>query len=312
LLSVLATLEEAETYTRTMYSVALRGQFDLLRMLRLTQLAWKPTARWHVGDLAWERRLLAGPATEWPTRLWLGDGGQALAWGWIAPPNYFELVVDPANSEDLILAVIDWAIAQVGTDAPLTTTVTLDQEALRTAFERRGFVKAESAGFHYLACSPAEAEPVLADGYILRELRGSEADLVARADVHIAAWDSKTMTTDVYRQLQRTWPYRADLDVVAEVPGAPDAPPVFAASCLAWLDEQNAVGELEPVGTHPAFRRRGLAAAVCSDAVRRLGALGATRAIVYATADPDRPGALALYRSIGFEEVTRAIDLRRN
>ncbi|MEU4245988.1 hypothetical protein AB0F15_01110 [Amycolatopsis sp. NPDC026612] len=36
----------------------------------------------------------------------------------------------------------------------------------------------------------------------------------------------------------------------------------FVAQCLIWLDERNAVGELEPVGTLPEFRRTGLARAV--------------------------------------------------
>ncbi|MEV4051573.1 hypothetical protein AB0J55_10340 [Amycolatopsis sp. NPDC049688] len=48
------------------------------------------------------------------------------------------------------------------------------------------------------------------------------------------------------------WPYRAGLDWVAE---ASDGR--FAAQCLIWLDELNAVGELEPVGTLPEFRRTG-------------------------------------------------------
>lgn len=296
-----------------MQALDLRGQFDLLRMLRLTQQSWTPTARWHVGDLAWERRLHAGPAPEWPTRLWMNDENEPLAWGWIAPPpNYFELVVEPSIGEGLILEVIDWAIAAVGSDAPLTTTITLAQSELRTAFERRGFVESSAHGSHYLACRPSDVSVSELDGFVLRGLRNDDEDLVARADVHIAAWESATMTTNVYRQLQRTWPYRHYLDVVAEVRNDVDAPPVFAASCLAWMDDRNSVGELEPVGTRPGYRRRGLAAAVCSEAVRRLGTLGASRAIVYASADPGYPGPLALYRSIGFEKVTRTIDLRRN
>jgi ribosomal protein S18 acetylase RimI-like enzyme len=282
-------------------------------MLRLTQSAWTPTARWHVGDLAWERRLHGGPAEEWPTRLWMDDDDAPLAWGWIAPPNYFELVVAPPVDETLALEVIDWAVATVGADAPMTTTVTLAQVELRAAFERRAFVGTDAPGFHYLACVPTDVvDAPLAAGFGLRAVREDEAELVARTEVHVDAWASTTMTEEVYRRLQATWPYRCDLDVVAEVLAATGTGPRFAASCLAWWDDEHAVGELEPVGTRPAFRRRGLAAAVCSEAVRRLGALGATRAIVYASADPERPGPLALYRSIGFEKVTGTIDLRRN
>ncbi len=75
---------------------------------------------------------------------------------------------------------------------------------------------------------------------------------------------------------------------------------------LAWLDADNRVGELEPVGTHPDHRRRGLASAVCLLALRRLREEGAARAIVYSWADSP---AQALYRSIGFREHARSLTL---
>jgi ribosomal protein S18 acetylase RimI-like enzyme len=296
-----------------MDAVDLRGGFDLLRMLRLTQASWSPTARWHVGDLAWERRLHGGPAAEWPTRLWLeGDVDRPVAWGWITRPDRFELVVGRSEDESLCLEVVDWAIGVVGDTAPLVATVTEDQAAIRAALARRGFTRTGAHGQHYLACDPGAVAPARAPGgFNVRPLQEGEDELVARVAVHVASWSSTTMTRDVYQRLQRTWPYRLDLDVVAEL-NRPDAAPQFAASCLGWLDVDHRVGELEPVGTDPAFRRRGLAAAVCAESVRRLHAAGASRAIVYCSADPDYAAPLALYRSLGFEPVTRTLELRRN
>jgi ribosomal protein S18 acetylase RimI-like enzyme len=75
---------------------------------------------------------------------------------------------------------------------------------------------------------------------------------------------------------------------------------------LAWLDPDNRVGEFEPVGTHPEFRRLGLGSAVSRFALRRLAEEDATRAVVDAVADdPANPGAKALYESIGFVETSR-------
>lgn len=90
---------------------------------------------------------------------------------------------------------------------------------------------------------------------------------------------------------------------------APDGS--FAAFCLIWLDEQNGVGELEPVGTDPRFRRLGLGTAVCSFALHRLREQGATAAIVYARGDPGYPVPKPLYESIGFRRHSRTIELRR-
>ena len=301
-----------------MYAADLRGGFDLLRMLRCTQAAWSPAAYWHVGDLAWQRRFHAGPSDEWPTRLWMeDDGDRPVAWAWVARPDRLQLCVEDPRDAALLGELVDWAIAVVGESAPLTTSVMESQHELLEALQARGFVRTEAPGLHQLACRPDDvASSPAPPGFAVRGLGEHDDETVARADVHVASWDSTTMTPDVYRRLQRTWPYRHDLDVVAEVlddaTGAPGARPRFAASCLAWLDDVNLVGELEPVGTHPGFRRRGLAAAVCAEAVRRLGRAGARTAFVCGAADPDRPGPLALYRSIGFEGVGREFDVRRN
>jgi ribosomal protein S18 acetylase RimI-like enzyme len=135
----------------------------------------------------------------------------------------------------------------------------------------------------------------LPDGFAVRHVRGEE-DLARRVAVHRAAFDPSRVTEASYRNIMRSATHRAELDVVAE---APDGS--FASYCLCWYDEGNRVGEFEPVGTHPDYQRRGLATAVCSQALRRLRDLGAETAIVYYSWD----GAGDLYRSLGFREITR-------
>jgi ribosomal protein S18 acetylase RimI-like enzyme len=79
------------------------------------------------------------------------------------------------------------------------------------------------------------------------------------------------------------------------------------AFCTAWLDEENAAGLLEPVGTHPAHQRRGLARAVCTDALRALRAAGARTAQVgFGSA-----AGYATYRSVGFERFGADLVFRR-
>jgi ribosomal protein S18 acetylase RimI-like enzyme len=87
------------------------------------------------------------------------------------------------------------------------------------------------------------------------------------------------------------WPYRGSLDCVVE---APDGS--FAAYCLVWSDDENRVGEFEPVGVREQFRRRGLGSAVCTFALQRLHEEGGREAIVYCQTVP----ACELYRSLGF------------
>jgi ribosomal protein S18 acetylase RimI-like enzyme len=115
------------------------------------------------------------------------------------------------------------------------------------------------------------------------------------------------VSVESYRNVMAAWPYRPELDLVVE---APDGS--FAAFCLAWIDQQNRVGELEPVGTHPDHRRRGLAAAVCTAALGALRDAGAERAVVNARGDAEHPTPKRLYESIGFREHARETTFTRS
>ena len=87
------------------------------------------------------------------------------------------------------------------------------------------------------------------------------------------------------------WPYRSSLDCIVE---APDGR--FAGYCLMWPDDENRVGELEPVGAREEFRRLGVGAAVCTFALRACTRKADDRR----SSTVSRSLARALYESIGF------------
>lgn len=105
-----------------------------------------------------------------------------------------------------------------------------------------------------------------------------------------AEWAS----VETYRELQRAPDYRRDLDLYIVAPEG-----TFAACCIAWYDPVNRVGTFEPVGTHPAYRRRGLGRAIIMEGSNRLAALGATRAWV--------GSGQAFYGAIGFAKKYKEI-----
>jgi ribosomal protein S18 acetylase RimI-like enzyme len=259
----------------------------------------------HVGDLAWWATMHTGREREWKRRLWL-DGEPCVAWAWLHRPGSldYEVHVDLRGGA-VHEQVLDWFEAEAE-GGPLQTWIMDGDQASRELLERRGFVQpADAKWYAYYAQDLPAAPSVAADGVVLRTVRGEE-DLRARVAVHRAAWEPSRLTEESYRNVIRTWPYRSDLDCVAE---APDGS--FAAYVLCWYDEANHVGEFEPVGTHPAYRRRGLGAAVCSYALTRLHEVGARKAIVYAGwREEDRP-ARALYESIGFRQHARVTELRK-
>jgi ribosomal protein S18 acetylase RimI-like enzyme len=59
------------------------------------------------------------------------------------------------------------------------------------------------------------------------------------------------------------------------------------AFALAWIDDQNKVAQIDPVGTHPDFRRRGFAKALLSECFRRLHGAGIHRAYIESGPEPN-------------------------
>jgi ribosomal protein S18 acetylase RimI-like enzyme len=282
------------------------GPEDLRAMQRLARRIWSTASQWHVGDLAWQRNEHLGREPEWPTALWEA-GGEVAAWGWAELPDRLALQVDPARP-DLAGVVLDWldGVAR----AHRTTVTVLDAERhLIEALERHGYSRQDDPYFQSHMSRPLAGlpEPVLPEGFRARPVRGTQ-DLAGRVAVHRAAWHPSRVTEASYRNVMAAWPYREDLDWVVE---APDGR--FVANCLIWLDDHNGVGELEPVGVDPRFRRRGLGRAVCLAAMHALREAGAHQAIVYPVhGHPEHPAPVPLYRSVGFQPYARTVSFSRS
>ena len=247
-------------------------------------------APWHVGDVTWGLRQHEGREDEWTIRIWK-DGERTVAWSWLKGDRgllEFDVRRDRLDRLDEILA-----------DAAARTAVAFeDDNEVRAALERHGFTRPNEANvnrqgpvMHFLALDLPEAPdpPPLPDGFRYRTVES--ADLAERVAIHRDVWAPSRVTESSFATVQASWPYRASLDCVVEAPGGR-----FAAYCLIWPDDENRVGELEPVGVREEFRRRGLGAAVCTFALRRLHEEGGREAIVYCVTG----AACGLYESLGF------------
>jgi GNAT superfamily N-acetyltransferase len=289
---------------------------DLRAMQDLVQRTWSPDSRCHIGDLAWERLMFTDREHLWPTAIW-DEAGVVTAWSWVmlpSNPDHVEaemlLCVDPAHPKAIELAdeVVAWSVGAAGRHT-LATMVLGPEIHLAAALRRHGFIDSfAGAYFRYHQMDLADLpEPTLPDGFRARPMHGPE-DIDARVRSHVIAWSDlgpSNLTAAGYRQVMNGWPYRPDLDWVIE---APDGS--WPANCLLWYDDVNRVVELEPVGTDPAYRRHGLAAAVCFAALRAARDAGATTAIVYPRGDDAYPRAQSLYRSMGFTPYARTITWR--
>ena len=172
------------------------------------------------------------------------------------------------------------------------------QDALRRdILQRRGYVQAGAAEYQRRRSLSGAVEARPADGYSVRVL-GDADELPARSWLSWKAFhadepDCAYEGWEWYRNVQRAPLYRRDLDFVAVAPTGE-----LAAFCTLWFDDVTRTAAFEPVGTHPAHRRRGLATAVMTEGLRRARSLGATLATVNSGAG----AAGALYASLGFTD----------
>lgn len=253
-----------------------------------------------IGDLDWWRFTSNEPDPLGSARLWL-DGDVAIGALWPVG-DQSELLVHPSRRE-LEDAMLDWAElrhrerhAGAGTMPPCTAFA-YDGDDGRVARLRRWGYERQERCYRYRRRpldGPVPA-PVLSAGYTIRHVEG-EADLEARVAVHREAFAPSRMTTAKHRAVMAAPTYRAELDLVAV---APDGR--FASYCIAWYDEANRIGVFEPVGTAPAFQRRGLGTAVLTEGLRRLLALGAR--VAYVNTNGDNIGANPLYEAVGFRVI---------
>jgi ribosomal protein S18 acetylase RimI-like enzyme len=287
------------------------GLADLPVLHEVARAVWSadgPRALPHVGDVTWGLYQHEAAVARPKTIAIFERAGAPVAFGILWLPQTLQCAVHPAHrDEETYDALLDWFETAAGEelDGGLDVQLLESDIALRAALERRGYGPyPEAAVFEHRVRSLAEPVevPGLPAGYVLRHV--GPDDVARRVDVHRAAFHPSKVTVPGYLALRELPPYRADLDLVVE---APDGS--FAAYALVWLDEENGVGELEPVGTHPAHQRLGLGKAVCLEAARRLRELGAGTAVVYSLAGYH---AGLLYERAGYTQVDRHIELRRS
>ena len=169
-----------------------------------------------------------------------------------------------------------------------------DDADLIAVLKERGFERKDGPVSHHLEYTFAEIpELELPEGFQLLSM-AEENDIEKRREIFGRGFnheDPKEWPSAYsYRELQRAPDYRKEHDLFIV---APDG--TYAACCIVWCDEVSRVGHLEPLGTHPNYRRLGLAKQIQFEGMRRLQALGATHM-------PMTGGFEPFYRAVGFVE----------
>ncbi len=284
---------------------------DDLRLMQAAVSSACDAAALHIGDLAYLARCAPHRDLRHYIRIWEDSGGVS-GFAFLRSNGGFNLFLSPTAAPGLVddmLDFVDTAAAEfeVAGDAPLGLyTYGIDESRsdvdreIAQALRGRGFV--ESTAFGGVVSRTLDALPAadVASGYAVVAADDELVD--SRVEAQRAVFPPSVFTVETYRRARGTWPYRTDLDrVVIDASGG------VVAFCTAWIDETTGNGMLEPVGVHPAHRRRGLGRAVCLDALRHLHDSGARHVYVAYNSDEG----LRLYESMEFTHASTDTNFRR-
>ena len=266
--------------------------------------AYGPSVTFHVGDLHWRLRPQLNHHPERDIRLW-HTGERLVAFAWFDFPCSGDLQCYPGSDRQLMEPeLLSWLEQQARAQGARGMTVGAFQgDRVREALlQARGYRQQSTFICHMiqpLALAPAPAPAPLPHGYAISHT--TTTDLESLANTSALAFQSPPKPISVYLKMRASHFYQNDLDLVVKS----DCGEVVA-FCMAWLDKQNAVGLLEPVGCHPDYQRQGLAAAVVTAALDALCKVGAHTAIVYPNGN--NQAARALYEKCGFRAVASDYD----
>lgn len=189
---------------------------------------------------------------------------------------------------------------QRGVALPLEVHVRSAEHTRIALLEASGFTQ-QPGGSVALSLSLEEPlpEPSLPSGFTIRPFTG-EPEIEEWVRLHRLAWGTENMTVEERRAMLDTSFYDPALDLVAV---APDG--TLAAYCVCWFNpEENLLtgrkdGYTDPIATHPAYQRRGLARALLLSGMRLLKERGMETARLGTAGE--NLGMLRVAQGVGFQ-----------
>jgi mycothiol synthase len=239
-------------------------------------------------------------------QVWEDAAGDLVGFGvWQPAFKMFDYGFDPrAGARRMADTILDWAVdwfaRRASNNGPAETCwikVLQQNVEWREAIEARSFTRCAWSIAHLEALLDGPvSRPELPEGFQIRLVAGEdEAD--AWADLHRAVFPRVGMTRQWRLGMIGSPTYRPDLDLVVT---APDG--ALTAFCEGWVGgvASQPVGQIEPFGTHPAYRGNRLGRAVLLALMQRMRAAEVRR--VFGEPWNDNSRALHSYQSLGFAE----------
>jgi mycothiol synthase len=218
------------------------------------------------------REILGTSEGQANTRLWEDADGRLAGFA-IVRTTYGSLLFEVAPwaiDGDVAAQMIAWGEERVRSAEPepnepigLRTSFRSNNAGRMALLERYGFVRQDEHTLHMVRpLGEPIPEPRGPEGFAIRHVEG-EHEVEALVALHRAAFGTQNLTVEARLSWMRTPEYDPALDLVAVAPDGTLAAYVF---CSISHEENELTGRkdgyTDPIATHPAFQRRGLARAL--------------------------------------------------
>ncbi|NTV36028.1 MAG: GNAT family N-acetyltransferase [Anaerolineaceae bacterium] len=294
-----------------------RDPSDLQKMCALLQTGCADQATntyyAHPGDLNWWLFDWLDGQNPWQNiYLWddPADPERLLGWGLFFPWGAFDVFVQPELCDSpWAVDVNTWMAERSAEEARKQghtylrrMNVAETDKGLRKQLREHGFQHVPE-DMLAMRCSLEHElpQPILPEGYVVRTVE--ESSVVSRAAAQHAAFQSGTPMQDylqTYHHFMASPGYPTGCDWVVMTPDG-----CAAAFCIAWPDSASRIGQIEPVGAHPDYQRKGLGKAVILAGMRHLQSLGMRSVRICVLSD--NPAAIKLYEGVGFRMVNKLL-----
>lgn len=223
-------------------------------------------------------------------RLWREDDGE-LAGFLIHGNRLVHPEVRYVNS-DLVDEMLAWAEVNWANEDNQVSVMAYDWDRDRQGLlKKRGYRNQKRIeGVRIYDLQRSYPEPELPDQFRIRSMKEVN-DPQARVDLENSIWDA-TLDLAWFQGKSSAPSYSLDLDLVAVSPEG-----VLAAASLVWLYPETKSAEIDPLGTHPDFRRMGLARAIALESFKRMQERGTKMA--YIASDTQNHAVNKLYDALG-------------
>jgi ribosomal protein S18 acetylase RimI-like enzyme len=240
------------------------------------------------------------------------DPGCLLGWGVLYTPwSGFDVFVQPELWKSTWAAEVHaWVEAKAIEKARLQgrrqvwrNNVGEGDQFLREQLCGRGFQEVPEHAMLSMECELERELPKvpLPEGFTLRRVEASDA--FQRAQAQHRAFEAELPFEEYLGKYQHFMASPGFARGREWIVAAPDGR--VASFCMAWPDRASRIGQIDPVGTHPEFQRKGFGKAVMFAGLRDLQSAGMRTARICVRAS--NAAAVGLYEGMGFRRMERLL-----